>query len=239
MDDQLPDRIENMRMRMDPAWPASVRSIIESTLGAIDAAAQSRAPLNRAAADFVPKAREAARDAGRSFASAMQALDAAKTQHVADRAAFRAKAYGPESPHAAEIRAHLYRLSPVEKSELLFGPSADESAQRAALGAPAYLSGVEPGTRALAEADFLGRHFADDFAAEKAAEAAFEHAGVAAALVKGTPYRDLGFDNPVAFDVWMATECEPAAAPIDPKGSQAADAERMAAIDRRLAQLTA
>ena len=76
-----------LRERMDAAWPASARAISTSILAAFDGFPDRKSRLNRDAADYTERTREAAKPAGKALATAMRDLEKARGKLAADRAA--------------------------------------------------------------------------------------------------------------------------------------------------------
>lgn len=234
----IPTAADHLRERIDPKWPAVARSISINLLAAFDGFNDRKGRLNKNAADYLEKARDAARPAGKSVAAAMLALENGRAKLAADRAALRAKAFATPSTAGAEIRSFLRELPAGAVPALLLGPSADREAQRAALEAASLLTpGLSDELRQRVEAEFFAAIYPDETEAFQGTEAALDHAETSIRLAAGTIERDAGFLHRAALEKWLATDCKPDKAPSD--DGDAADAERRAAIDARLAELAA
>ena len=232
-----------LRERIDPAWPDSVRGVSIRALTAFDSLAAKRGVLNANAADYVEKLRAGAVDVGKSVASARVALEKAAARRDEMRAGLLAKAFKHDDPRSAEmageIRSHVRSLPQGEAVALLIGDHASKAAQLAILEAPLFLSGVTGDMRDRVENNFLSRYFADDVAAIVATDEALSHAATSIELTRSTLEREGQFPGG-GLEKWLADECkiETTTDDID-EARRKSDDERLAAVERRLAELAA
>lgn len=232
-----------MRERISTDWPEIARSASTRALFAFDAVTDA---ANVGGKDTLRD--RIASHAGKMLAKARRDLKSATGKFAADRAKLRDNAFRHETPRAvqisAEIRGHLRTLSQAERNALLMGPTADKSYQIAVLetGVPLALTGVQADMRTVIENEFLSKHFAQGVAELDAQDAALEHATASVELARSTMQREVGL-APHDFPAWFEKNCEPSAADNAAEeraamnARQRADADRQAAIDRRLEEL--
>jgi len=235
---------QQLRERLNPAWPEKIRAISNRALSAFDSFAASRDVIDTNKADWIPAMRTAATPAGKTIAGAVRDLDRARAKQAESRAALLAKATAHATPRdadlATEIRAHIRTLSQGEVTALLIGDGADPAAQRAAMEGPTFLTGISPEVRARVTADYLGLHHADDVAALAMADDALAHAETSIKATRNQIERDARFETVVAFERWLEMDCQPDPAADDADAARAkVEAERLAAVDARLSQLVA
>ena len=239
-----PTAADELRKRINANWPTEIRSISTTALAAFDAFAERRATVDTSKADWIEATRKAAVPSGKAVAKAVRDLDRARAKLAADRVAVRTKALMHPSSRdaeiAGEIRAHLRGLNQGEAQRLLLGETADPAAQRALLEAPAYLvPGLSADFRAAVESDFLGKIAPDEIGALAATDDALHHAEVAVKLARDS-IQSAAFNHEAEFEEWFETECQPDTAADDIEAQRRqAEADRLAAVDARLAELVA
>jgi hypothetical protein len=224
---------------MNAKWPEQIRKIATAALDVSDSYAKTRGDLNRQAADFAPTLRRAMVPVGKAFRKADADLDAAVEKHATDHRAFVKRslrhADEREAAVAPEIRRHIAALTEGQRISLLIGDKADRAAQVAVLEAPSYLSGVAEHFRGRVQDDFLARHFPNEVAKFAEEMEAIEFADVAVKNARLDLAGD-AFRHEVELETWLDTECQPDPASTVDRTRE--DAERLAAVDARLAALT-